>query len=141
MSDQGPNSGPILGLSVPKKSLRSHSAEDHNNISFERRWFVTWQTPSLLSPQAAGQTSSCFASRCILEMKSHIFSRHAGMARPHYSTRRSIRSPARCTVMSPHCWERTGKTPSSSQRRPRRADSLLCHRLRCLRDSKCCVEV
>lgn len=65
-------------------------------------WFVTWQ-PLTVFPQAAPPPSSCFASPSISEMKSHIFSQHAGMARPHYSTHWGIHSSAHCTVTSPKC--------------------------------------
>lgn len=68
--------------------------------------FLTIRTlQTLLFPQAAGQTSSCFASLCISEMKSHIFSQHAGMARPHYSTHWGIHNSTLYTATFPLCWK------------------------------------
>lgn len=90
------NQGSFWAFEPPKPSI--HTGQGTRITTSSSRWFVTWRTQTRLFPRAARQTSSCFASLCIPEMKRHIFSQHTGMARPHYSTHSGIHSSRRCTV-------------------------------------------
>lgn len=102
------NQGSLWAFEPPKPSI--HTGQETRITTSSSHWVVTWRTQTLLFPQAARQTSSCFASLCIPEMKRHIFSQHTGMARPHYSTHWGIHSSRHCTVTSPCCWKQNGRS-------------------------------